>query len=70
MGADLIKAGVVNRRVRLDQLQFAGHNNVAKTLQEWVIGQGVGEGFSRPVGEPEQRHIGLVQRLENRHAVG
>ncbi len=45
MGTNLTKAGVVDRRIGLDQLQLARHHDVAKTLQEWIVGTGIGKGF-------------------------
>ena len=38
VSAHLAEAGVINRCVGLDQLQLAGNHNVAKTLQERVVG--------------------------------
>ncbi|RWW91249.1 hypothetical protein BHE74_00000177 [Ensete ventricosum] len=71
MNTHLAKACVIDRRIRLDQLQFAGHHDVAKMLQERIVGSGIRKGFKdrHTVRQRAAQHfmpavvIGLDQRL-------
>jgi hypothetical protein len=58
-----------NRRIRLHQLHAPRHDDIAKAPQHRVMLPCIRKSLGRPVGQPEQRHIGGLEFLHDRDAL-